>query len=706
MTVSSGFFNSVNHDRLYDAEQVSSIFDGIIEDGVYESIGEAFMVKPYADGNDTVIVGTGRAWFDHTWTLSDAQFSITLSPPNTLLGRIDTIVIDVDRRDNVRANSIKCIEGDYGTEPTAPTLLNEELHKQYPIADIKVNPGVSGVISAYNITYRVGTEACPLVTGPLEALNITNYFKQMESEFDIWFEGVKDILDENVAMDLQNQINELRHNQTVSEDGEIGGYIIPFTKEVMEVIKDGGKKLKVNTIQFNNSAFIPMDPDSTDNDDIADMGGYCEPGPYNQSFILPDGKVCRVIRVPFDNTVNYGATKTSKVYVAVEIITPEGVVNTTQSQVLDFSQYLTYVRAADFHPYISYIDADSYPVHAVVYGEIDGSGIGSDDEKCYLGAYAYYVTITSEGVVSFTSSVGAVQLVSPIGEWESSTRTLAPAFLDNDSAVGLLVTKNYPHGGRPLSYLAYKVAKDGVVTVSPAYIGQTGSGVPSWPQNQLSRTAVKMYYDRTSGLVKARLICTQYNVSSYIDAKYFEINPSNMTVTMKDGNLTVPSDYPFICEGSIDYITSNTVYTKTWNRSFTPSVSSGSAFNPIVFYDSGVSLVDYASVLAKFEEGLTEIYLLVNSGANTRSVFSGKNGISVYGSKTPTTLANSTYLTSDKCVRNKYRIRTINGVLYMLFDSVERYSKAMNESDYSDTLARTKLPDGVYLLTISYETEE
>ena len=706
MTVSSGFFNSVNHDRLYDAEQVSSIFDGIIEDGVYESIGEAFMVKPYADGNDTVIVGTGRAWFDHTWTLSDAQFSITLSPPNTLLGRIDTIVIDVDRRDNVRANSIKCIEGDYGTEPTAPTLLNEELHKQYPIADIKVNPGVSGVISAYNITYRVGTEACPLVTGPLEALNITNYFKQMESEFDIWFEGVKDILDENVAMDLQNQINELRHNQTVSEDGEIGGYIIPFTKEVMEVIKDGGKKLKVNAIQFNNSAFIPMDPDSTDNDDIADMGGYCEPGPYNQSFILPDGKVCRVIRVPFDNTVNYGATKTSKVYVAVEIITPEGVVNTTQSPVLDFSQYLTYVRAADFHPYISYIDADSYPVHAVVYGEIDGSGIGSDDEKCYLGAYAYYVTITSEGVVSFTSSVGAVQLVSPIGEWESSTRTLAPAFLDNDSAVGLLVTKNYPHGGRPLSYLAYKVAKDGVVTVSPAYIGQTGSGVPSWPQNQLSRTAVKMYYDRTSGLVKARLICTQYNVSSYIDAKYFEINPSNMTVTMKDGNLTVPSDYPFICEGSIDYITSNTVYTKTWNRSFTPSVSSGSAFNPIVFYDSGVSLVDYASVLAKFEEGLTEIYLLVNSGANTRSVFSGKNGISVYGSKTPTTLANSTYLTSDKCVRNKYRIRTINGVLYMLFDSVERYSKAMNESDYSDTLARTKLPDGVYLLTISYETEE
>ena len=68
MTITSGFFNSVNHDRLYDAEQVSSIFDGIIKDGVYESIGDAFMVTPNSDLNDSIIVGTGRAWFDHTWT--------------------------------------------------------------------------------------------------------------------------------------------------------------------------------------------------------------------------------------------------------------------------------------------------------------------------------------------------------------------------------------------------------------------------------------------------------------------------------------------------------------------------------------------------------------------------------------------------------------------------------------------------------------
>ena len=45
MAVSSGFFDSVNHDRLYNADQVSSMFDGLILDGVYENMGEAFAIR-------------------------------------------------------------------------------------------------------------------------------------------------------------------------------------------------------------------------------------------------------------------------------------------------------------------------------------------------------------------------------------------------------------------------------------------------------------------------------------------------------------------------------------------------------------------------------------------------------------------------------------------------------------------------------------
>ena len=38
----SGFFNSVNGDRRYNAEDIGRMFDGIIRDGVFANYKEAF----------------------------------------------------------------------------------------------------------------------------------------------------------------------------------------------------------------------------------------------------------------------------------------------------------------------------------------------------------------------------------------------------------------------------------------------------------------------------------------------------------------------------------------------------------------------------------------------------------------------------------------------------------------------------------------
>ena len=207
MTISSGFFNSVNHDRLYDAEQFGSIFDGVINDGVYEHVGDAFNVSPNSSVNDSVIIGTGRAWFNHTWIVNDSQYSVTLNPPNLVLPRYDALVFDIDRRDSVRKNSIAIVEGTPNSSPQYPAMLNEELHKQYPFAYILLKPGNSEIISAENITYNVGKSTCPLVTGPLEVISDDNFFQQMnakfetfkndlDEEFTVWFDGIKDLIND------------------------------------------------------------------------------------------------------------------------------------------------------------------------------------------------------------------------------------------------------------------------------------------------------------------------------------------------------------------------------------------------------------------------------------------------------------------------------------------------------------------------------
>ena len=73
MSLTGGFFNSKDHDRRYNAESISRLFDGIIEDGVYETYGDKFIVRQ-ASGMD-VTIGSGRAWFDHCWIHNDANYN-------------------------------------------------------------------------------------------------------------------------------------------------------------------------------------------------------------------------------------------------------------------------------------------------------------------------------------------------------------------------------------------------------------------------------------------------------------------------------------------------------------------------------------------------------------------------------------------------------------------------------------------------------
>lgn len=56
MAVTSGFFNSSNHDRVYNNIQMGQIFDGIINDGVLPNFEDHLVVK--SGSGMQVIVGS------------------------------------------------------------------------------------------------------------------------------------------------------------------------------------------------------------------------------------------------------------------------------------------------------------------------------------------------------------------------------------------------------------------------------------------------------------------------------------------------------------------------------------------------------------------------------------------------------------------------------------------------------------------------
>ena len=163
MSVTYGFYNSIPDaesgigDRRYTAEQLSSIFDGIINDGIYEGYGTAFEVKASSDGS-YITVGTGRAWFDHTWTLNDTTLVIQgsdIPAAHDTLNRYDAVIIEVNSNESYRQNSIKIIEGDPATSPKYPTLTNTTTLHQYPLAYI-FRKYASTTISQSDITNNRG----------------------------------------------------------------------------------------------------------------------------------------------------------------------------------------------------------------------------------------------------------------------------------------------------------------------------------------------------------------------------------------------------------------------------------------------------------------------------------------------------------------------------------------------------------------------
>ena len=221
MSVSSGFFNSLNGDRKYNAAQMSAIFDGLIIDGVFASIGTAFAVK--AAGGLTVNVGIGKAWFDHTWTVNDSILPMTAPEAEGLLDRIDAVVLEVNGMESVRNNTIKFVKGNPSSAPSRPTLTNEGNVHQYPLCYIYRKYGTA-VINQADITPMVGTESTPFVTGILQTISldellgkwqdeldrftdarskeVDDWIAQEESDFTAWFNKMKaDLQQEQTVLD-------------------------------------------------------------------------------------------------------------------------------------------------------------------------------------------------------------------------------------------------------------------------------------------------------------------------------------------------------------------------------------------------------------------------------------------------------------------------------------------------------------------------
>lgn len=222
----SGFFDSINHDRKYSSRDFSRIFDGVITDGVFMSVGDRFNVIPGT--GLAVVVGSGRSWFHSTWAYNDGGVIVSIDSPPLVGSRIDAIVLRIKTAQEFRYSEFAVIKGTASeSSPVKPTLTNTDDLHEIALAYVTVVHGASS-ISAANIENVVGTSQTPLVTSILEQTDVDALYANWQAEFeewedstkedfDEWFQTIQDIMTEDVAANLTSKYVEIESNFAVRD---------------------------------------------------------------------------------------------------------------------------------------------------------------------------------------------------------------------------------------------------------------------------------------------------------------------------------------------------------------------------------------------------------------------------------------------------------------------------------------------------------
>lgn len=168
--ITSGYFNSVDGDRVYNADDMSNYFEGIVSDGVFRTIGQAFKVTPKSGMEITV--GTGRAIIANKWVKSTAGETFTIGNSNTSLGRYDTVVLRCDL--SAREITITVKQGTPAESPVAPENTRSAYIYEICLAKIYVAPSVTVIAESAITDTRSDKAVCGYVQ-PLVGVTIKKY---------------------------------------------------------------------------------------------------------------------------------------------------------------------------------------------------------------------------------------------------------------------------------------------------------------------------------------------------------------------------------------------------------------------------------------------------------------------------------------------------------------------------------------------------
>lgn len=249
--ISYGFFNSVNGDRLYNADDISNYFLKLISNGVFATPSNAMQVQ--AGSGMTVGVSAGWGFINCKWLNNDSTYNLTLDAADIALNRIDRVVMRLNADSSLRNMELAIKKGTPAATPTAPTLTRISGGAwELSLAQIYVGANVTTITQANITDERPDSSLCGWVTGLIDQIDTTNLFAQFTASFNEWFTNVKETLSTTTL--IRQYTSHYETTQASETTIPINIAVYSWTLDVLNVYVNGMKLAAGVDYTLNGSA--------------------------------------------------------------------------------------------------------------------------------------------------------------------------------------------------------------------------------------------------------------------------------------------------------------------------------------------------------------------------------------------------------------------------------------------------------------------
>lgn len=156
MSFSYGFFNAKNLDRVYTAEDFTAYLSSLICNGILDTYRQCFAptVK-----NLSVTFGTGKAWIDGHYLISNTLHTVDLSSyVDESLNRYVVIGLFCDL--STRTCGIRILPGTAANDPVIPTFTNNNVTTYLTLAAVRLRAGATELTTEDVLDYRADESKC------------------------------------------------------------------------------------------------------------------------------------------------------------------------------------------------------------------------------------------------------------------------------------------------------------------------------------------------------------------------------------------------------------------------------------------------------------------------------------------------------------------------------------------------------------------